>query len=83
MSALALRTLVPEPGAVVPERADVLRYLGYRPGKTELGPRVDAVIDAGIEGALSSARPRVAAGYCRLDSVTDRALALAVPGFAW
>lgn len=83
MSALALRTLVPEPGAVVPERANVLRYLGYRPGKTELGPRVDAVIDAGIEGALSSARPRVAAGYCRLDSVTDRALALAVPGFAW
>jgi len=80
---LALRTLVPASGELAPDRADVLRYLGYRPGRSALTPRVEAVVDAGIAGAMAAAESRVAVGYCRLEPVADGAVALAVPGFAW
>lgn len=83
MAGVHLRVLEPPPEAITPDWAEVMRYLGYRPGRSELTPKVEAVVDAGIAGALATAAPKVSAGYCSLLSVQADVVTLAVPGFSW
>lgn len=79
---IARRRLAPPAGALSADPAEVMRYLGYRPGKSQLTPRVEAVVAEGIAVALATAEPQVSAGYCSL-SLTEAGVALSVPGFEW
>jgi hypothetical protein len=80
---LPIRIVRPDAASLPLERDEVMRFLGYKKGKTVLTPAVDAILDEGIRLALDEARPVATLVYCRVDSVSAGAISLAVPGIAW
>lgn len=59
------------PAALAVARADVLRYLGFRPGKTRLTPRAEAEVEAGIAHALPLLTPAAALTEAEVISRTE------------
>lgn len=53
-------------------KGEVMRYLGYRPGVTEVSPRVEAVIDEALSRVRTFLAPRAAVGGVRIDSTDDQ-----------
>lgn len=56
------------PFALLIRKSEVMRYLGYRPGVTEISPRVEAVIDEALNRAGTFLKPRAAVAGVRIDS---------------
>ena len=65
------------------QRSEVMRFLGYKPGKTLLTPAVEALVDRGIDLALQAATPTFTVGYCAIGAVTTGNVALTVPSLTW
>jgi hypothetical protein len=78
-----VRILRPDPLLLPVSRAEVLRYLGYKPGKTRLTAAVEPVIDQGIAKAVAAARPAISLAYCRVEQVEGDEVSLALPGLRW
>jgi hypothetical protein len=83
---MGLPVTVLRPGAadVALDRAEVLRYLGYKPGVTVMDGRHEALVDRGIALALEAARPVVSLAYCgvEVDSASGQ-VATRIPGVVW
>jgi hypothetical protein len=79
---LPLTVLRPGADELPLDRAEVLRYLGYKPGVTRTDERHDRLVDRGIELALAAAEPAVSLAYCAVD-VRGSAVLTRVPGISW
>ncbi|MFZ5818190.1 MAG: hypothetical protein ACOY93_23305 [Bacillota bacterium] len=79
---LPRRILRPSAAELPLERAEVMRLLGYKEGRTQLGPRHLALVDQGIALAREAAAPAVSLAYCAV-SVDGEQVATAVPGLTW
>lgn len=65
------------------DRAEVMRLLGYQPGKTLLTPAVERILDRGIALTIAASQPAAILSYCSVDSVADGVVRLATPSLAW
>lgn len=79
---LPLRTLRPAAAELPLNRAEVLRYLRYRPGVTRLQERHQRLVDEGIRLALGAAVPVARLGYCAV-AVEGHRVATRLPALAW
>jgi len=76
-------TLVrPRPADIALDRSAVMRYLGYKPGVTQVRPSHEALVDEGIARTLAAAEPVASLAYCSIavagDTITTR-----MPGLTW
>jgi hypothetical protein len=79
---LPVTVLRPAAGDLPLDRAEVLRYLGYKPGVTRTEARHEELVDRGIGLALEAARPAVSLAYCAVEVRGDE-IATRVPGLTW
>ncbi|HWI60661.1 MAG TPA: hypothetical protein VNT75_02350 [Symbiobacteriaceae bacterium] len=79
---LPLTTLRPAAHELPLDRQEVLRYLGYKPGVTQLAERHEALVDQGIAMAVAAAAPAVSLGYCGI-IVSEGEVLTRVPGLLW
>lgn len=79
---LPLTVLRPEAGQLPLAKAEVMRFLGYKPGVTRLDERHEALVDQGIAMAVGAARPAASIGYCGI-SVGAGEVMTRIPGLVW
>lgn len=65
------------------DRAEVLRYLGYKPGRTRMTPRAEAAVAAGMERAIRLLAPRAALVDCAVVAGAEAGLVRTAAGPAW
>lgn len=80
---LPSRTIHPPVERLTLDRAEVMRLLGYQPGKTLLTPVVERILDRGIALTIAAAQPAAVISYCSVDAAAEGEVRLAVPGLAW
>lgn len=77
------RTVLHPPADQLPlERAEVMRLLGYKEGRTLVGEHHLALVDRGIELARAASQPAASLAYCAIH-VAEEQVTTAVPGLAW
>lgn len=76
-----IRIIKQQPGSLRVATDDVLRYLGYRPGKTVMTPRAEAEVQAGIAHALPLLRPAATLSEAPVISRTHDHVS--TPEFCW
>lgn len=79
---LPLKILRPRAAEVPMDRLEVMRYLGYKPGVTQVEPRHQALVDEGIRLALAASELAISLGYCAVAIEGDQ-VATRVPGLVW
>lgn len=80
---LPTRVVTPPVDSLPLDRDQVMRLLGYQPGKTVLTPVITPVLERGIALGLAAARPAISLAYCSVHSISDGTVRLTVPGLAW
>jgi hypothetical protein len=80
---LPTRVITPHAESLDLDRLEVMRFLGYQPGKTILTPVIEQVLDRGLALARATFRPAASISYCSVAKVADGQVELAVPGLAW
>lgn len=71
MAGLRPRRVVGRPEDAAPDEAAVLRYLGFRPGRTRMTPGAQAAVAAGMAAALPLLAPRAALVDCAVVPVPE------------
>lgn len=84
IAGLRPRRLSAGPADLELDRAQVLRFLGYKPGRTRSSPLADAAVDAGIGAALAVLAPQAALVECAVTAAdADRGEVALAAGVTW
>lgn len=79
---LPVTVVRPAPEALPLDRSAVMRYLGYKPGITQVGPSHEALVNEGIARTLAVVEPVATLAYCSV-SVDGDVVRTFVPGLTW